>query len=48
MMSKFHRVIPNFMAQGGDINSKNENPADDGQGGPGYHKAISITEAFSW
>ncbi len=33
---KFHRVIPNFMAQGGDINSKNDNPADDGQGGPGY------------
>ena len=33
---KFHRVIPNFMAQGGDVNSKNDNPSDDGQGGPGY------------
>ena len=33
---KFHRVIPNFMAQGGDVNSKNDNPNDDGQGGPGY------------
>ena len=32
----FHRVIPGFMIQGGDINSKNENPNDDGSGSPGY------------
>lgn len=32
----FHRIIDGFMIQGGDPNSKNANPDDDGQGGPGY------------
>ncbi len=32
----FHRVIKDFMDQSGDPNTKNSNPADDGQGGPGY------------
>ncbi len=38
----FHRIIPGFMIQGGDPNSKNDDRADDGQGGPGYTPPAEI------
>ncbi|MDQ7039722.1 MAG: peptidylprolyl isomerase [Rhodothermus sp.] len=32
----FHRVIDGFVIQGGDPNSKDADPTNDGTGGPGY------------
>src|SRR5262245_46958608 len=38
----FHRVRPGFVLQGGDPNSRNENPFDDGRGGPPYKLPAEI------
>lgn len=37
--TRFHRVVPGFMAQGGDPNSRDADPSNDGLGGPGYFLA---------
>jgi len=34
--TKFHRIIPGFMIQGGDINSRDIDFHNDGHGGPGW------------
>lgn len=34
--TKFHRIVPNFVIQGGDIFTRDETPENDGYGGPGY------------
>ena len=41
----FHRIITNFMIQGGDPNSKDSNPNNDGLGGPGYTIPAEIDTA---
>jgi cyclophilin family peptidyl-prolyl cis-trans isomerase len=40
----FHRVIPKFVIQGGDPNSKDNDPTNDGYGGPGYYVKDEISK----
>ncbi len=34
--TSFHRIFPDFLIQGGDRNTLNDDPDDDGLGNPGY------------
>jgi len=42
--TKFHRVIEDFMIQGGCPNSKDDDWSDDGKGGPGYRFKDEIND----
>jgi peptidyl-prolyl cis-trans isomerase B (cyclophilin B) len=42
--TKFHRVVPGFVIQGGDPNSKDDDPTNDGKGGPGYNIDAEFSE----
>jgi cyclophilin family peptidyl-prolyl cis-trans isomerase len=43
----FHRIIDGFMIQGGDPNSKDADPYNDGQGGPGYTIPAEFNPKYS-
>ncbi len=42
----FHRLVDNFVIQGGDPLSKDANPNNDGTGGPGYTIPAEILDTF--
>jgi cyclophilin family peptidyl-prolyl cis-trans isomerase len=42
----FHRVIDGFMIQGGDPNTKDEDPSNDGSGNPGYTLPAEILPKY--
>ncbi|MGB0652522.1 MAG: peptidylprolyl isomerase [Thermoplasmatota archaeon] len=44
--TKFHRIITDFMMQGGDPNSKDDDPSDDGRGGVAADGSPSIRDEF--
>ncbi|MBL8015219.1 MAG: peptidylprolyl isomerase [Candidatus Doudnabacteria bacterium] len=42
--TKFHRLFPDFLIQGGDRNTLDEDPINDGRGGPGYF----VNDEINW
>ncbi len=42
--TRFHRIIQGFMIQGGDPNSKDSDPRNDGQGGPTLRDVLNDQE----